>query len=283
MQIEFLGSGGAITTPRPGCFCPVCEEAREKGVPYSRSGPGLFIRDLNLLIDTSEEIKDQLNRARIAHVDACFYSHWHPDHVAGARVWEMNADWRHWPSHHHCTDIYLPQQVALDFRERLGMWDQLMYWQKFGLIRVIELTDGAVVTLGHTRIRPFRLAQDYVYAFMFEQDGKRVLIAPDELFEWDPPADVCGLDLAVIPAGLMEFDPFTGARHIPAEHPVLRSEATFRQTLDMVRKLDAGRVIMTHIEEPDLLSYDDFVRLEAKLQAEGFDITFAYDTLVVEV
>ncbi len=100
MQIEILGSGGAITTPRPGCDCPVCIEARVKGVPYSRSGPSLFVHGPDVLIDTPEESKDQINRSRITRINACFYSHWHPDHVMGRRVWEtMNADLRNWPPH----------------------------------------------------------------------------------------------------------------------------------------------------------------------------------------
>jgi phosphoribosyl 1,2-cyclic phosphate phosphodiesterase len=283
MKIEFLGSGGAITTPRPGCFCAICEEARAKGIPYSRSGPGLFIHDLKLLIDTSEDIKLQLNRARVAQVDACIYSHWHPDHTLGARVWEMNADWRRWPPQSRRSTIYVPQQVALDFRERLGMWDQLMYWQEHAMITVQKVPDGDVITLGGARIRPFRVAEAYVYAFLLEQGDTRVLIAPDELVGWQPPAEVHGVDLAIIPAGLFEFNPFSGARHIPADHPVLKFEATFRQTLDMVRQMAPRRVIMTHLEEPMDLNYDDYVRLATKLQAEGYPITFAYDTLIIEV
>jgi phosphoribosyl 1,2-cyclic phosphate phosphodiesterase len=284
VQIEFLGSGGAITTPRPRCTCPLCVEARQKGIPYSRTGPSLFVHGPDILIDTPEESKAQIDRARITRIAAGLYSHWHPDHVVGLRVWEtMNADWFHWPPEHTQTDIYLPQQVALDFRERLGAWAQLQYLQKFGVVRVIELADGDRITLGSTRIRPFRLAENYVYAFVFEDGGQRVLIAPDELFGWEPPAELRGLDLAVIPKGIAEFNPLTGARHIPADHPVLKAEATFRQTLDIVRKLDARRVIMTHIEEPDALNYDDLLRLELKLHDEGFNITFAYDTMIVEV
>jgi phosphoribosyl 1,2-cyclic phosphate phosphodiesterase len=284
MQIEFLGSGGAITTPRPRCTCPLCVEARQKGIPYSRTGPSLFVHGPDVLIDTPEESKAQIDRSRITRIAAGLYSHWHPDHVAGLRVWEtMNADWFHWPPHHTRTDIYLPQQVALDFRERLGAWAQFQYLQKFGVVRVVELADGDGITLGSTHIRPLRLAENYVYAFLFEDSGQRVLIAPDELFGWEPPADVRGLDLAVIPKGVCEFNPFTGARHIPADHPILKSEATFRQTLDIVRKLDARRVIMTHIEEPDTLNYDDLLRLEVRLHDEGFNITFAYDTMIVEV
>ena len=64
MQIEILGSGGAITTPRPGCHCLVCVEARAKGVPYSRTGPSLFVHGLDVLIDTPEEIKEQRTQDR---------------------------------------------------------------------------------------------------------------------------------------------------------------------------------------------------------------------------
>jgi len=39
MRVEILGSGGATTTPRPGCMCRVCVEARAKGVPYARTDP----------------------------------------------------------------------------------------------------------------------------------------------------------------------------------------------------------------------------------------------------
>jgi phosphoribosyl 1,2-cyclic phosphate phosphodiesterase len=283
MQIEILGSGGAITTPRPGCRCRVCVEAREKGVPYSRSGPSLFVHGPNVLIDTPEESKDQLNRSHVTEIAAGLYSHWHPDHTMGRRVWETrNTDWFAWPQQHTRTDIYLPQQVAADFRT-FQIWDHMAYLQKWGVINLIEMQDGDVATVNGAQIRPFRVAEEYVYAFLFQDADARVLIAPDELFGWTPPDDVRGLDLAVIPMGVHEFDAFTGARKIHADHPILKSEATFRQTLDMVRQLDADRVIMTHIEEPDGLSYDDLLRLEARLRAEGFTITFAYDTLLVEV
>ncbi|MCZ7541245.1 MAG: MBL fold metallo-hydrolase [Anaerolineae bacterium] len=284
MRIEFLGSGGAITTPRPGCTCRLCAEARAKGVPYSRSGPGVFVHGPDVLIDTPEESKFQLDRAEIAYVPACLYSHWHPDHVAGLRVWEsLNGDWLSWPPQHRRSTIFLPQQVAEDFHHRLGAWEQLMYLQHLGVVEVIVLRDGETIARNGVTIRPFRLAQDYVYAFLFEDAATRVLIAPDELFEWAPPAEVRGVDLAVLPMGLPEFDPFSGSRIIPAEHPVLRAEATFEQTLDMVRALDARRVILTHVEEPVGLSHDDLQRLAARLRDEGLPVTFAHDTLVVAV
>jgi phosphoribosyl 1,2-cyclic phosphate phosphodiesterase len=283
MKIEFLGSGGAFTTPRAGCFCPICKEAREKGVPYSRTGPGVFVHDLNLLIDTSEQINFQVNRAGIVHINTCFYSHWHPDHTAGRRIWEMNIDWRHWPRHNNPTDVYLPAQVALDFKRFLGLEENFQYMQHAGAVNLHVLADGDTVALKTYQVTPFSVAETYVYAFLFEGEGKRVLIAPDELVGWQPPDFVQGADLVILPMGIVEFDVWTGERRIPTDHPVLKTEATFRQTLAMLQKMQPKQAIMTHLEEPDGLGYDDYVRLEAKMQAEGFPLRFAYDTMVIEI
>lgn len=283
MKIEFLGSGGAFTTPRAGCFCEVCEEAREKGVPYSRTGPGVYIHDLSVLIDTSEQINFQVNRARIAHIESCFYSHWHPDHTAGRRIWEMNIDWRHWPRENSPTDVYLPAQVAVDFARFLGLQENMEYLQLMGAVKLHTLDEGQVVTLGNYQVTPFAVAESYVYAFLFEGEGKRVLIAPDELVGWQPPAFVKGVDLVILPMGIHEYDPFSGERRIPAEHPVLQTEATFRQTLAMLEQMQPKEVIMTHIEEVDGLAYDDYLRLEPKLQEDGYPVRFAFDTMVAEV
>jgi len=283
MQVEFLGTGGAITTPRPLCFCSVCEEAREKGVPYSRSGPSVFVHGPDLLVDTPEEIKDQLNRSRVRQVGACTYSHWHPDHVMGRRVFEINKDFREWPAHDRCTPVYIPSRVLKDMKDTLGTWEHLRFIEGEGLIRVVEVSAGGTFELQGYTIRPFALAETYVYAFLIEGDGKRLLVAPDELVGWDPPEWVRGVDLAVLPMGVVEFDPRTGERQIAEEHPVLRGEATFRETLAIVRKLGAERVILTHIEEPDRLSFDDLKTLEDTLRGQGLDVGFAYDTQVVDV
>src|SRR5579884_351948 len=284
MRIEFLGTGGAMTTPRPGCACRVCAEARAKGLPYSRTGPSLFVHGPDVLIDTPEEIKQQLNRSPVRAIAGCLYPHWHPDHVMGRRAWETrNLGWRHWPPQHAKTTLYLPQQVAADFKTRLGTWEHLAFLARVGVVELVEMPDGGAVELGGVTVLPFRLAEQYVYAFLFEGEGKRVLIAPDELVGWDPPAELRGLDLAVVPMGLADVHPLTGERQIPPEHPVLRSEVTFEQTLAIVRKLGARRVVMTHVEEPDQVTYDDLRLLEARLQTDGLPVSFAYDTMLLEV
>lgn len=284
MKIEFLGTGGAFAIPRPLCQCPVCTQARSLGLPYSRSGPATFVHGPDVLIDTPEDIFRELNRSRVNHIGACFYSHWHPDHVMGRRVFEsLNMDTRHWPARHKVTDIYLPEQVAADFRRFLGSWDHLAFMQQLGIIKIIELRDGDTVEIGETTIRPFRLAESYVHAFEFTSPGHRVLIAPDELRGWAPPPELAGLDLAVLPMGIVEFDPFSHERRIDHNHPLLKEEATFRETVGIARKLNAHRTIFTHIEEGDGLSHDDLGLIANGLQDSGLNATFAYDTLMVEL
>lgn len=282
MEIEIVGSGGAFPTPRPGCHCRVCDEARERGVPYARGGPATFIHGPNVLFDTPEEIRDQLNRSGIDRVDACFYSHWHPDHVMGRRVFEtLNWDVRSWPPENRITDVYLPQQVAADFSSMLGTADHLSYMESLGIIRVHVVPDGEAVRIGNLAITPFRLAEDYVYAFLVEDEDSRVLIAPDELVGWSPPDSLAGLDLAIVPMGICEHDPFTGERRIPGEHPVLNEEMTFPETLEVVRALAPRKAILTHIEEDDELGHDDLTRLAEQCQQDGLPIMFAYDLMRV--
>ena len=287
MRVEILGSGGAATIPRPGCSCRVCVEARELGGRRVRTGPSTFVHGPNILFDTPEESKFQLERAGIGEIAACFYSHWHPDHTMGRRVWETrNGDFRTWPREAKrplVTDIYLPQQVAADFRTWLGGMAHLEFMQDRGWIRIHELSDGDTVEIDGVTVRPFRLTEDYVYAFELTDGTRRLLVVMDELNGWSPPAAAKGCQVAVLPMGICEFDIFTGERRIDEEHPVLRFEATFEETLAIVAELGAARVVLSHVEEMDTISYDDLERLGERMRAESSPITFAYDGLVIDV
>ncbi|HZH58232.1 MAG TPA: MBL fold metallo-hydrolase [Metabacillus sp.] len=284
MEIEFLGTGGAITIPRPLCNCKVCLEARDKGVPYSRMGPSIFVHGPNLLIDTPEDIYHQINRSTIDGIKGIIYSHWHPDHVMGRRVIEsLSADWINHPPLNKKLDIFLPEQVEKDFKTFLGSGDHLDFFELQGFANLKKLKDGESFSLNGTKISPFRLAEDYVYAFMLECENKRVLIAMDELNNWNPDKTVSDVDLAILPVGIFEFHPLTGERLMPKDHTVFNEEATFPETLEVVKVLKAKRVLLTHIEEPNGLSFSDLKELETKLKESGINVEFAHDTQIVKV
>lgn len=284
MKVEILGSGGAITTPAPGCGCRVCSKARKFGLPYSRTGPGIFIHGPDILIDTSEEIKQQLNRSNIDHIEAGFYSHWHPDHVAGLRVWEsVNNDFRNYPPEHDQSSIYLPQGVASDFKMKLGYWEHFIFMEEQRFVRLNQMKDGDSAMIRGTSIFPFQLQAKNVYAFLIEHNQKRVLIVPDEIHHWKPPAFAMNLNLAILPTGVFEFNPLTGERKISKAHPVLNSEATFRETIEIAKTLQSEKFIFSHIEEPDQMDFDDLKQLEKQFIGADLNIEFAYDTMSIPI
>jgi phosphoribosyl 1,2-cyclic phosphate phosphodiesterase len=279
MRVEILGSGGAVTIPRPGCGCRVCAEAREKGVPYARTGPSVFVHGPDVLIDTPEESKHQLNRAGIRRIAAGLYSHWHPDHTAGRRMWEArNFDFRSWPPRYETTPVYVPERVWADFETHYGLAEQFRFLERQGTVRIELLSENADLELDGTRISTLPLEAENACAFLFESNGKRVLIAMDETHRWEPP-DLGPLDLAVLPVGVFEHHPYTGERLIPEEFckPPVR-KARYELTLALLRKLAPRRAVLSHVEEMDRLSHDELLRLG---RADGWEP--AHDGLILDL
>lgn len=65
--------------------------------------------------------------------------------------------------------------------------------------------------------------------------------------------------------GICDIHPLTSERLIPMEHPGLKEECTFRETLDIVKRLGAKRTYLTHIEEVDGLSFTDLMEVKQSL------------------
>lgn len=286
IRIEFLGTAGAISIPRPTCNCRICSEARTRGIPYSRNGPSMFVHGPDLLIDTPEDIVCSLNRAGVRDVGAAVWSHWHPDHTAGIRVFEPLNFSIDWPPNNRCTPVYIPEGVRVDFEQFHSLWERVQYYEQLGLVRPTVVAEGDSFVLNGVTVTPYRLPEPAVhaYAFILEEGSKRVFIAPDELFGWQPEPELGHFDVVVMQTGLMETHPLTGERIFPADHPVLGREATFEQTLDMIRALDAERVVLTHLFVHGIASYDEMMHMQRALMQQHPDlgnIVFAFDRFSV--
>jgi phosphoribosyl 1,2-cyclic phosphate phosphodiesterase len=115
-------------------------------------------------------------------------------------------------------------------------------------------------------------------SFVFEEEGRRALIAMDELNGWTPPPELGSFDLALLPLGIFEHDPFTGERLIHAEHRLLQLEATYAETMEIVRALDADRVVLSHVEHMDGFRHEVLVELGRRDAWEP-----AYDGMTIDV
>ncbi len=81
-QLTILGSGTSTGVPMVGCSCPVCLSNDPKD-NRTRCSALITFRDLNILIDTSSDLRSQALREKIARIDAVLFTHAHADHVNG--------------------------------------------------------------------------------------------------------------------------------------------------------------------------------------------------------
>lgn len=83
MKLTFLGTGTSFGVPQLGCACAVCTSADPRD-RRSRVGAAIETDEgAVILIDTPPEMRLQLLRSGITHVDAVLYTHGHADHTHG--------------------------------------------------------------------------------------------------------------------------------------------------------------------------------------------------------
>ena len=289
MKLIILGSGGATTIPRPGCQCKICTEARAKGIPYTRSGPSLFIPDINLLFDTPEEIAVQLNREKIKTVDYICYTHWHPDHTLGMRIIErMNKFWlaacvkgeKPWKK----VTIYALTEVTNDIKAIKNKGGSFFdYYEKLGLVTVTGLENGKPTKIRDFEIVPFKVISGYRQVstvYLIENEGKRVIYAPCDVKPFPSDKRLEEADLLIMGGNFSE-GPLKNGIIIPEDNILRRELYSFREILSLIRKISAKRTLIVHIEEEWGKSFDDYKKLEEKYR--GYNFQFAYDGMKIKL
>jgi phosphoribosyl 1,2-cyclic phosphate phosphodiesterase len=280
MELVFLGTAGAETTPKVGCLCQVCQEARHKGGRFVRNGPSLFLAGESVLFDTPEDVDMSLEREGIHEVRHLIYTHWHPDHTAGRRVLEqLNMDWLD-PKARRVTHVWLPTWVREDFRKRHGLEDNLEYFERVGITRIHEVGEGEAFQLDGAIARPFRMAQPGLTAYILERESRRLVFAVDDTKDWKPGTEFLDPDLLVIETGWFERDP-EGRVIVPAGHPIRDEEASFEETLRIIDRINPRKAVLTHIEQLWARSYADYLELEKEHHDQ--ELQFAYDGLRIKV
>ncbi|MEM3616827.1 MAG: MBL fold metallo-hydrolase [Candidatus Bathyarchaeia archaeon] len=285
MELIILGSGGATTIPRPGCQCRVCIEARTKGLPYARSSASIFVSDINLLIDTPEEISSQLNREGIRNVDYILYSHWHPDHTLGLRIVEKM--YKFWlgtfvrgdkPSKK--VKVCALAKVMKDLEDKYGSFFD--YYEKLGIIEKISLKNAYPFQIGSYGITPFEVLSDYVVStvFLIEHEGRKVVYAPCDIKPFPQDSRLKSSDLLILGEVFPE-GPLKEGITIPEDNPLRRELLSMEEALTLAKSLKAKKTILTHIEEEWGKSYDDYKALEKLYRQKN--IIFAYDGMKIDV
>lgn len=281
MELEILGSGGSFTTPKIFCECQSCIEARKNGVKYSRFGPSVFVHGPNILIDTPEEISIQINRSSIRNISACFYSHWHPDHTAGKRIFGAGEDLINEPPQNTCIPVVLTEKIAKTFSECMSIMDHFDFMEQQGVITKRVIGNDEIIELNGYKIEPIQLAQDFVFGYKIFNDSQAIIVIMDELKDWIPPIKIqeTKFDLVYLPFGIFNFNPITKTKILPDDYFRYDEEATIDETLEIVKRLKSKQFVLSHIEEPDNITLELAGYLERFYSDEtGQKIKIAFDT-----
>ncbi|MFH1487489.1 MAG: MBL fold metallo-hydrolase [Pseudomonadota bacterium] len=271
-----------MAIPKPLCRCRICQEAREKGAPFARTGPSAFLHDENLLIDTPAEIAFQLNRSEINRIDYLIFTHLDPDHVEGFRVVEqISLDFRTWRAYEgKRVKLILPEQLDERIRGIRSVYGPLIdFYEDRGFVQRIPFQDR--LRIGDTDISAIPVERDSHIAFIyvFENKGLKMVYAPCDIKPFpEEREEVLEPDLFIIQPGIFE----EGLKHrftYPADHLSRTTLYTFEETAALAERIGAKNVLFVHLEEYWNRSHDDYVALEKEFR----NIRFAYDGLRVKV
>ena len=271
-----------MVIPKPLCQCRVCQEAREKGVPYARAGLSAFLHDINLLIDTPAEIMTLLNRSPIRRVDYLTFTHLDPDHVEGFRVVEQIAldfrTWRAYPRKQIC--LLLPEQLSERVRGNRSQYGPVIdFYNESGFVQIKLFQDKVQIRDVWITAIPVDRGSQSSFVYVFEKSGRKVVYAPCDIKPFpEHRSEVQKPDLLIIQPGIFEAGLKHGFRY-PVQHISRTTLYTFEQTLELAARLQAKRVVFVHLEEYWNRSYDDYRALEAKNRR----IRFAYDGMRLTV
>jgi len=94
MKITILGTGTSQGVPVIACDCEVCLSPNSKDKRL-RSSVMIQVDDLNLVIDTGPDFRQQMLREKVVKVDSILFTHHHKDHVAGMDdIRAFNHKWK---------------------------------------------------------------------------------------------------------------------------------------------------------------------------------------------
>lgn len=262
MTIKFtiLGSTAGTGVPSFFCDCPGCAEARENP-QYSRTRTGAFLDsgDEKILIDAPPDIRQQLIREDINHIDRIFLTHWHADHYSGLSEFEYYVRL----FTREALPLYLPASAIEEFLSTFPDLEDVFHlipWEfeqqyTFGDITLIPLAaNHSVETAG----------------FLVQTPGKNLAYFPDTAgLPQETRQQLQGIDYLICDAT------FYGENWYPHSH------MSVEQAIKLGREIKAKQTILTHLS----IHYSQPVttqQLEKELEDDK-DVMIAYDGLKLEL
>ncbi len=253
MKITLLGTGTSQGVPVIGCDCRVCTSADPRDQRLRSSA--LFEHNgVNILVDAGPDLRQQMLRAQVHHLDAILLTHEHNDHVIGlddVRPFNFRSG--------HPVSVYAQARVATDVRLRFAyvFGEPIPGLPRIELHTIDEHTRLQIkgITIQAIGIRHGRLP---ILGFRFGDlsyltDVKTLV--PEEL------AKVAGTRFLVLNA----------LHHRP--HP---THLTLEEALELIARIAPERAWLTHISHEMGLAAELLPLLppNVSLACDGLEIEF---------
>jgi phosphoribosyl 1,2-cyclic phosphate phosphodiesterase len=170
LQVVILGSGTSTGVPVPACTCTVCNSVLPQN-HRTRCSALLSWRGRNILIDTATDLRQQVLREQISHIDAVLFTHTHADHVHGIDDLRPfnRRDQEAIPLHGAAADLaslrrsfpyIFSAEPGAGYRPRLALREITGSFELFGMtVQPIPLCHGREPSLGY-RVGPFAYLTD---------------------------------------------------------------------------------------------------------------------------
>ncbi|MDD7793572.1 MBL fold metallo-hydrolase [Clostridium sp. 'White wine YQ'] len=280
MNFTILGSGGCVALPKPLCQCRVCQEARTKGKPYSRYGCSVYLEDIELLVDTPEDIVHALNYCNIKEVNKVLFSHMDPDHVLGMRVFEhLRLNWFEVAEKKECSNsimVLAMKHVMEDINSIKSKYGSYLdYYEKVRNLIKREVIEEYIYL---EQIKLTFIKAGAATVFVFEEKNKKVIYAPCDVKPFPINNIFMNADVMII-GNTIVGDELKDGYILNNESNIFSELFRMNEIEDLKKQYKIKKVIITHLEEDWGKSYDDYLNLQE--QYDG--ILFAYDGMKVEV
>lgn len=255
LSITILGSGTSTGVPVVGCRCPVCLSDNDHN-RRTRCSAIIQCNGHNILIDTSTDLRQQVLREGIRHIDAVFYTHSHADHLHGIddlRGFNLRTK--------APIPLYGSQQTIDDIRTRFRyIFDKT---EPTGYIPQLSLNPlNQAVELYGLKIEPIHLQHGRIESFGYRCGPLAYLTdcngIPDSSLR-----QLEDLDLLVLDG--LRFSPHSTHFNIP-------------QAIDMAQIIGARQTLLTHLShEVDHRVHDQQLPVGINFAFDGQRIEFPHN------
>ena len=150
MKLTFLGTGTSQGVPIIGCDCRVCTSTDKRD---NRLRCSVLISDgnTNVLVDVGPDLRYQMLRAKVKHLDGIVVTHEHNDHIIGlddVRPFNFSSG--------HAMTVYAEKRVSEALMQRFAY----VFGEPIpGLPRInlVEIDEKTPFFIGNIQIQPLRV------------------------------------------------------------------------------------------------------------------------------